>query len=548
MVAQARSSQRWIALAVLCAALLPSAWLAWSWRSMPQTGIYHDDAIYLVSAKALAEGKGYRIASLPGEPFQTKYPPLYPALLSLIWRVDPSFPGNLPKVMLVAWLALAGSVLLAWRLFATAGGFGEWESVGMAAFLALSPAMVQFGVLAMSELPFCVLVFACLIAAERGNALWAGVWAALAFLTRGAALPLLVTVPAVFIWRQRGASGGAGGWRAAGLFVAIMLPAVAGWQWWAAAHRAAADPLTLFYTDYFRYHRLDVPLSEWPDLAVFNLNPLVKGLAELVLFDEDEGMVALTLARLLMAGMILGTVRLARQGRFLQVSCFGALYLLQFLFWNYPPTHRFLLPLAPLAVAGLWTELKSLGGIIRVAFAKKGADRVVATVMASFLVLLGVSAARYAYAGVFRFLPPVFASRASLIKEKREAYAWMAGQSGTQAVLSYQDPLDYLYTGRRGYSLRVPPSLIKRGDKAEMAKFFATLPAMIREHGIELVVLGAADYQMDRPDVTLKAYRDVITGGQFELAFKHGATRVYRVKQELASSSNGSSSVPASKP
>lgn len=534
MVAQARSSQRWIALVALCAALLPSAWLAWSWRAMPQTGLFHDDAIYLVSAKALAEGRGYRIASLPGEPFQTKYPPLYPALLSVIWRVDPSFPANLSKVMLLAWIALAGSVLLAWRLFATAGGFGEWESVGLASFLALSPAMVQFGVLAMSELPFCVLVFACLIAAERGNAVWAGVWAALAFLTRGAALPLLVTVPAVFIWRQRGANGGKG-WRAAGLFVAIMLPAVAGWQWWAAAHRAAPDPLTLFYTDYFGYHRQDVPLSEWPDLAAFNLNPLVKALAELVVFDEDGGLVALTIARLLMAAMVLGTVRLIRQGRFLQVGCFGVAYLLQFLFWNYPPTHRFLLPLAPLAVAGVWTELKSLGGIIRVAYAKKGADRVVAAGMASLLVLLGVSTVKYAYDGLFRFLPPVFASRATLIEEKRAAYAWMAGQSDTQALLSYQDPLDYLYTGRRGYSLRVPPSLIKRGDKAELARFFGTLPAMMQEHGVGLVVLGPADYQMDRPDVTLKAYRDVITGGKFELAFKHGGTRVYRVKQEMAS-------------
>src|SRR5512140_1203032 len=57
-------------------ALAPSAYLAWTWRAMPQLGILHDDAVYLVSAKSLAQGHGYRIESLPGQPFQTKYPPL----------------------------------------------------------------------------------------------------------------------------------------------------------------------------------------------------------------------------------------------------------------------------------------------------------------------------------------------------------------------------------------------------------------------------------------------------------------------------------------
>ncbi len=49
---------------------------------MPHLGFYHDDSIYWVSARSLATGDGYRIESLPGEPYQTKYPPLYPALLA----------------------------------------------------------------------------------------------------------------------------------------------------------------------------------------------------------------------------------------------------------------------------------------------------------------------------------------------------------------------------------------------------------------------------------------------------------------------------------
>ena len=47
---------------IFVAILLPAYWFAFR---APAVGIYHDDGIYLVTAKALAEGKGYRIISLP---------------------------------------------------------------------------------------------------------------------------------------------------------------------------------------------------------------------------------------------------------------------------------------------------------------------------------------------------------------------------------------------------------------------------------------------------------------------------------------------------
>jgi hypothetical protein len=59
------------------------------------SGVYHDDGIYISTAKAIAQGDGYRLINLPDSPAQTKYPILYPALLSLIWRLQPSFPENL---------------------------------------------------------------------------------------------------------------------------------------------------------------------------------------------------------------------------------------------------------------------------------------------------------------------------------------------------------------------------------------------------------------------------------------------------------------------
>jgi len=95
-----------IAIGVFVLALAPSAYLAWTYRAMPHLGYYHDDSLYFVSGKSLAAGDGYRISSLPGEPYQTKYPPLYSALLAIVWTIDPSFPSNLPIATLLAWLLL----------------------------------------------------------------------------------------------------------------------------------------------------------------------------------------------------------------------------------------------------------------------------------------------------------------------------------------------------------------------------------------------------------------------------------------------------------
>src|SRR5918993_349835 len=66
---------------VVLTMLAPFYWASLHTRSV---GYYHDDAIYVVTAKALAEGRGYRHLHLPEEPVQTKYPVVLPALLALV--------------------------------------------------------------------------------------------------------------------------------------------------------------------------------------------------------------------------------------------------------------------------------------------------------------------------------------------------------------------------------------------------------------------------------------------------------------------------------
>src|SRR5580704_9575049 len=49
-------------------------------------GLSEDDSIYLSSARALANGHGYLLESVPGSPPATKYPVLFSWLLSWTWR------------------------------------------------------------------------------------------------------------------------------------------------------------------------------------------------------------------------------------------------------------------------------------------------------------------------------------------------------------------------------------------------------------------------------------------------------------------------------
>ena len=47
--------RRFCAIALVLLALAPAAWIAFTWRGMPQLGFYHDDGLYFVSARSLAE-------------------------------------------------------------------------------------------------------------------------------------------------------------------------------------------------------------------------------------------------------------------------------------------------------------------------------------------------------------------------------------------------------------------------------------------------------------------------------------------------------------
>lgn len=65
------------------------------WESFPP-GIWHDDGVYVLLGRSLAEGDGLRYVGVQGAPLAPKFPPLFPLVLSLIWILNPSIPENIP--------------------------------------------------------------------------------------------------------------------------------------------------------------------------------------------------------------------------------------------------------------------------------------------------------------------------------------------------------------------------------------------------------------------------------------------------------------------
>ena len=164
-------------------------------------GLYHDDGIYVVCAKSLATGQGYRIISLPHAPWQTKYPPFYPLLLSGVWRLYPDFPANLFPMMLLSVVAALAFLGMTYRYLTALGYADRGLALCVVALTALNwkCAIVASGVY--SEMIYAFLSVLTLYQIERYAAedrpsrlpgLLAGLSLGLLILTRTAGVTLLL--------------------------------------------------------------------------------------------------------------------------------------------------------------------------------------------------------------------------------------------------------------------------------------------------------------------------------------------------------------------
>lgn len=138
-------------------------------RAPSVVGATQDDGVYLCTAKALAEGRGYRLVHLPGEPWQTKYPILYPLLLATIWRCWPKFPDNAAAIQIANAVLWGIGSWLAYRIMRRSWELPWWLAAGGAALGLVSYATLSLLQTAMSEALYFPLSLAALAAAAAAT-------------------------------------------------------------------------------------------------------------------------------------------------------------------------------------------------------------------------------------------------------------------------------------------------------------------------------------------------------------------------------------------
>ena len=520
-------------LTVLLFLLIPSAAYLWQFGDVPRFGDLHDDSLYFVSAKSLADGGGYRIESLPGEPPQTKYPPLYPLLLSVAWRLDPQFPGNLPVAAWISWLALPAVLVQLAALYPSLGISGVRARLLLFLFAA-NPYVILFSTQLLSEMPFLALALGAMLLAERAAkgstsaAVASGTIAGLAYLTRSAGLALLAA-GVIYLWPVRKQR------RIAILFGAAMLPFVAGWMLWARLHQTATtDPALIYYLDYFRYEIYSV---SWRDLHLIlwkNLDAFLWGLGGLILPKVLDSQFLKILSQVLAVAMISGVVRLVRRGLGTLYALFAAITAVLLLIWHFPPNERFVLPLMPLALAGLWTEADHLAGMLRTALRHpERSQRAVAAGFAAVVLAIGVglSGAARPYGRIVSSGRCDPAPRAQ-DPELRGLCTGFAPRSPRDAsLLAADDAVLYLNTGRHAMSKPLPPALWYRQDHAAIVAWLSDLAPFARDHGLEYCEFAGVDARQGVTDDDRNAIEKAIRSSpDLHPLYQTDAAAVYRFR------------------
>ncbi len=196
--------QRWVTVAgIVC--LLVSL-LIYVLRLDRVVGLFVDDAWYVLLAKSLATGHGYSLLNSPSPDILPLYPPAFPFILSLVYRIAPSFPENIQWLKAVSVVAMMGVGICAYRYFVRDRSVSPFVALGIAFSTVLSPMLVFLATsTVMSECVFTLNFLLVILVVERcvkqGSsarglqlaALAAGL-ASTAFLMRSTAVALILAV------------------------------------------------------------------------------------------------------------------------------------------------------------------------------------------------------------------------------------------------------------------------------------------------------------------------------------------------------------------
>ena len=415
-------------------------------------GTIHDEGIYAVTAKSLAETGEYRIISLPGEPVQRKYPIVFPAILSMVWRIWPEFPGNILPMKAVSLMAGAVFLAFSYCLLRTVRDVSHRAAAVIVAICAFAPATCDLANSVMSELVYGAFSMTALWLLERAlrhsASPWLGVasggFAGCALLTRSVGMALVIAIIGGLAWRRN--------WRLLSMTALGLVLLVIPVKLWEspASDVDRAYEYYVGYGDWFRHAVADVGPRFFVWVPIKNLGYSFAGLsgtmlpARLGIFPTGA-LLNFVLLGLLIAGAfgVLLTIvgvsgRVCRRAPDVW-ALYLACYLIVLLIWPFPPAPRFFIPLLPLILVACRDGMARTGWFtsnpIRFLLAGVG--------VLTFLTTSGLSAVdRIGKAHV-----PTATTR----------YNWIIKNSKPDDVIAcIDDPKCYLLTGHKSVLIAIP--------------------------------------------------------------------------------------------
>jgi 4-amino-4-deoxy-L-arabinose transferase-like glycosyltransferase len=333
-----------------------------------------DNAVYLAHATALLQGRGFVDLWDPALPHSQQYPPGFSTLLAgaMLLGVKPWLGFKL----LVAILS-AGAVALSTLWMRRAGR--PLPALAAGVVLAMGPGLLVMSSRELSDIPFWICAAVAMLALERPRqprdaleapgegsgtpqrsarrtamlAVLAGVALSCAWLTRTAALPLLLAAGVWLLARRD--------WRALGLVVAGAIPGFAAWLAWYLAAGANSAYLSSFWwrDPYLPALGRATPIDLLLRVGDNSRHYLSERLPNLLMGPTPLGLaIVVGVGLTLLAGY--GWVRRLRRPGFADVV--APLYLGLLLIWpSQWADERYLLPILPLVLLYAAETLGSAG-------------------------------------------------------------------------------------------------------------------------------------------------------------------------------------------
>ena len=456
-------------------------------------GVCHDDGIYVSTGKALSQGYGYRLISLPGCPLQSKCPFIYPLLLGIIWKLWPSFPDNLVIMQFLNLCFGAATVGLSYIYLVRFNYFSRGIAFVAGLLCATSTQFLYFATIALSEMLFALFTILMMFALEqqlcvksnnRLSQLLLGVILALPFLTRAIGF---VFIPIALLGLYL--SNRPIRWVALG----VTLMALPWTLWMILVPKIGQSPAaTSWYISYLSWWRHTFGFSFMGQIFLFNFLGIACGCVQIgMTFFRNVFQLSgwsIPIVALFWSTATLDAWRQIGRQRILSYLLFG--YLTIVVLWPWSP-FRYLIPIMPFLLAyllgGIWKTVQKYSSSLGIRILAASALGMVTLANLGSVYKIAKLNERTSYPQLLGLIdnPVAWSSYQKLFR-------WIKTHTEPTDVVAYGlDPMIYLYTGRQAFR----PFVMRPGEMFYGQKF----PAIMLEEQISYLSVYRPKYLVQTP-------------------------------------------------